>query len=49
MPLPRAKRGEARTELTALDESDVEDIEEHRREQRERDASTNREKPWRAS
>jgi low affinity Fe/Cu permease len=41
--------GEARTELSALDESDVEDIEEHRQEQRERDASTNREKPWRAS
>jgi low affinity Fe/Cu permease len=40
--------GDARTELTALDESDVEDIEEHRREQRERDASTNREKPRRA-
>jgi low affinity Fe/Cu permease len=32
--------GEARTELTALDESDVEDIEQRRREQREREAST---------
>jgi low affinity Fe/Cu permease len=40
--------GEARSELAALDDSDVEDIEEHRREQRERDLSTNREKPWRA-
>jgi low affinity Fe/Cu permease len=29
--------GEARTELTALDESDVEDIEEHRQQQRERE------------
>jgi low affinity Fe/Cu permease len=40
--------GDARTERAALDESDVEDIEEHRREQRDRDASTNREKPGRA-
>jgi low affinity Fe/Cu permease len=40
--------GEARTELTALDDSDVEDIEKHRRQQRERDAPTKREKPWRA-
>jgi low affinity Fe/Cu permease len=40
--------GEARSELAALDDSDVEDIEEHRREQRERDASTDRAKPWRA-
>ncbi len=30
-----------------LDDRDVENIEEHRRQQRERDASTNREKPWR--
>jgi low affinity Fe/Cu permease len=29
--------GEARTELTALDESDVEDIEEHRQQQRDRE------------
>jgi low affinity Fe/Cu permease len=40
--------GDARTELTALDDGDVEDIEEHRRQQREQDGSTNREKPWRA-
>jgi low affinity Fe/Cu permease len=30
--------GDARSELTTLDESDIEDIEEHRRQQRERDA-----------
>ena len=40
--------GEARTELTALDDSDIEDIEKHRRQRRKREAPTKREKPWRA-
>src|ERR1700761_6479997 len=38
--------GEARTELTALDDSDIEDIEKHRRQQREQDASRNNETSW---